>query len=564
VESAASAPQPEPDSNPTPAPRPDGDPDPAPASPDHSAEEGVFIGENGRIIMEAESGDASGNWSQDQIDGETVMVWDAARSSYRNVPNNDQISFQFQTDESGEYAIGLRSGRDRSVMNDEDLFDDGALRRDTGNDVYVRITNLDDGTEVQAPVKMFTGLGNSDRDLQWGRNFDVRDEREPARVELEADTNYQLDIIGRSDGYVLDRVTLNNGSIFQNAGAQESPRVAEARNETPVTDQNPSLSNPADNAVATSNDFEGVRVWVAQDIGRVDIDNTASAPALILGAKAIAESNDNITGSADKMTMEGVFIDQFHDLNTLLPDFQRGVEAAAERYDVDLYSPRRDIDIGAGAGRLDNAMTQSLDTAFINNEQVVIIAGGPTDFPIDVVRDWVEKGSSSEQIDKAIWALKGGFVQVTHGDTYRDNNRLDGSRDPDRLTVNMGTDADNRGGLVDAYVDLYNDLFDIVEDGIGSDFNRREFNDLADDFVGDSFFYVLEDQNENPAVRGQTNRIADTIDDELAQSFATDFAKQRGNQIDISDVGILGVLVGDGRDPFSANDMEQFMTLDFV
>ncbi|MEL6311991.1 MAG: hypothetical protein AAFQ17_06460, partial [Pseudomonadota bacterium] len=204
-------------------------PAPTPTPTPTPTQDGVFLGENGRIIMEAENGEASGLWKAVNVDGETGMLWDAPSSSYGRVPAGEEISFTFQTDEAGTYSLALHSARDKSVMGQSELFEsDGTPRTDTGNDAYVRVTNVETGEVIVAPIKLFTGLGGSDKDLRWGNTFDANHRKSPSEFDLDANATYQLDIIGRSDGYILDRITLSNDGPLRDANAPESVRSSTA------------------------------------------------------------------------------------------------------------------------------------------------------------------------------------------------------------------------------------------------------------------------------------------------------------------------------------------------
>lgn len=195
-----------------------------------SASEAAFFGEDGQLILEAESGEAEGNWEETTVDDETVMLWDADSSSYGSAPENEAISFDFVVDESGTYSISLHGARVRDVMNASDLLEgDGTtLRTDTGNDVYIKITDLDADEVVVEPTKLFIGLGDRNEELRWGSTFDTRsDGHFPATAEVEAGTNYSLEIIGRSDAFALDRITLALDDRLYDEDIEESPLLTD-------------------------------------------------------------------------------------------------------------------------------------------------------------------------------------------------------------------------------------------------------------------------------------------------------------------------------------------------
>lgn len=203
-------------------------PQPVPPVPEPpaSSDNDVFLAQNGQLIIEAESADPVGAWKQASVDGEPSLLWDPVQSSYNKVPVGQTLTYHFKTDEAGPYNIALRSGRAKSTMNNKDRYENGTggkERTDTGNDAYVSIINDETGEVVQTPTKLFTRLGNSDRTLRWGTVFDANHKKSSAQVELEEDTQYRLEITGRSDGYVLDRITLSNDGILRNASTPQSP-----------------------------------------------------------------------------------------------------------------------------------------------------------------------------------------------------------------------------------------------------------------------------------------------------------------------------------------------------
>ena len=238
--------QPQPMPTPAPTPTPPA-PTPSPAIDD------AFQGENGTIVMQAESADTQGYWKETTVDGETVLLWDAPSSNYGKVDPGETLSYTFVTDEAGNYHIALHSGRVKSTMGQSELFENGKARTDTGNDVYVAVIDVATGQAVKAPTKLFTGLGNSDRDLRFGTTFDANHNKSPAIVELDANKEYELEITGRSDGYALDMITLNNGGFLRNANAPESGRVdgqAPAPTPTPPAPQPPADPGPNEAPVA--------------------------------------------------------------------------------------------------------------------------------------------------------------------------------------------------------------------------------------------------------------------------------------------------------------------------
>ncbi|MEM1352078.1 MAG: hypothetical protein AAGF27_07020 [Pseudomonadota bacterium] len=203
--------------------------DPTPPSSGGTVSSSAFYGQNGQLILEAESGDAEGNWQEIRLDGETTMLWDADSSSYRSPPANQSIDFDFVVEDSGTYTIALRGARVRDVMNDSDRLEaNGSLRTDTGNDAYIKVTNLDTDQVVVEPTKLFVGLGDRDEELRWGSTFDEHGSGfRTATVNVEAGTNYGLEIIGRSDAFAIDRITLSLTGRLYDENTEESPLLSD-------------------------------------------------------------------------------------------------------------------------------------------------------------------------------------------------------------------------------------------------------------------------------------------------------------------------------------------------
>lgn len=209
------------DSQPSPAPAPAPQPTP-PAAPGSQSDK-VFLANNGQVVIEAENTKLQGDWEQVTVDGEKSVLWDANQSSYGGVPKGQTLSYKFETDESGQYNIALHSARLKRAMGNSELFNNGNPRSDTGNDAYVAVVEQSTGKVVRNPTKLFTSLGNSDGDLKWGNTFDANHKKSSAQVNLKDNTQYRLEISGRSDGYVLDRITLSNDGVLKNTSLPQSP-----------------------------------------------------------------------------------------------------------------------------------------------------------------------------------------------------------------------------------------------------------------------------------------------------------------------------------------------------
>lgn len=182
----------------------------------------AFYAEDGQLVVEAESADASGDWVSRMVDGERTMLWDSDRNNFNRVEDDQALSYEFIAEEAGRYFIAIHGGRVTSAM------DPGDVRHDMGNDSFVRVTNLETGEVVLDPTKLFIGLGDADEELRWGKTFDKNHVKSDAQVQLEDDTAYRLDLIGRSDGHAIDRVTLAKGGFLRDTDVEESGSLMDA------------------------------------------------------------------------------------------------------------------------------------------------------------------------------------------------------------------------------------------------------------------------------------------------------------------------------------------------
>ncbi len=205
--------------------------------------ESAFYAEDGTLVLEAESGTASGEWEQRTIDGERVMLWDAESNSYNNAQDDEALSFEFVAEEAGTYFIAIHGGRSARTMDPDDV------RSDTGNDSFVKMTNLETGDVILSPTKLFIGLGSADEDLRWGQTFDAHEQKSDAKVVLEKDTAYRLDLIGRSDGHIIDRVTLNKDSFLKDTEVDESAGLLESLTLAALPEDMPYLDPPEEDVV---------------------------------------------------------------------------------------------------------------------------------------------------------------------------------------------------------------------------------------------------------------------------------------------------------------------------
>ena len=308
------------------------------SKPTPSSDNQVFLAKNGQVVIEAENTSIEGDWKPVTVGGRKSVVWDANDSNYGGVSEGQTLSYLFETDESGQYSIALNSGRDRSTMNSDE-----SSRSDTGNDVYVSIIEQDTGKVIQNPVKLFTNLGNSDKKLNWGNTFDIDEKKSPAQVGLQANTQYRVEISGRSDGYVLDRITLSNDGVFKSTSAAQSQIKGDSPNPqpTPTPAPNPSptptpIPNPINSNIIEAEDMQ------LEGEYQVEKNGAASGGEVI----SLRGGNNNDTGTA-KFAFQGdtntydikvTYFDENDGVGQLKIN-QDGKELKSFKLDKDLGSP---------------------------------------------------------------------------------------------------------------------------------------------------------------------------------------------------------------------------------
>ncbi|MGF1534872.1 MAG: CAP domain-containing protein [Elainellaceae cyanobacterium] len=233
-----------PQSTPVSTPEPSPEPVPVPTSTDTSSDSLVFMAENGQVVIEAENTELQGHWTPRMVDGEDTVLWDPAYSKAARGEAGETLSYSFVTDEAGDYNLAMRFGRVKDAMSDRDLLENGQERTDTGNDSYISLINAETGEVIQDQVKASTYLGRSDEELKWGTTISVNHQKSPATFKLDANTEYRLEVTGRSDGYALDRITLSTDGFLTDANVPQSSTQVGA-NDTAVLSSGPASASPA-------------------------------------------------------------------------------------------------------------------------------------------------------------------------------------------------------------------------------------------------------------------------------------------------------------------------------
>ncbi|NRB00699.1 MAG: hypothetical protein HRU32_12915 [Rhodobacteraceae bacterium] len=270
-------------------------------------------------VLEAESSVVTGYWEPVTVDGKDSLLCDALRSYYGSVPEGESLSYHFTTDETGTYSLALHSGRMKSAMNPSDRYEngvDGAERGDTGNDVYVSLIDTATGDVLKTPTKLYTGLGSADEELRWGVKFDDSTGHYDAELTLEAGKEYELVLTGRSDGYVLNKITLNKDTPLRDPDAAESELVVpeeESAEETPtLIAAATNTSEPSGGGDSIFEKFFGIFENLFDALASLFGGGGSGAPAPQPAAAAQTETASledvlSITGTYDETLPDGDF-----------------------------------------------------------------------------------------------------------------------------------------------------------------------------------------------------------------------------------------------------------------
>ncbi|MEM7553596.1 MAG: hypothetical protein AAF378_05765 [Cyanobacteria bacterium P01_A01_bin.84] len=286
VEDGVSNPPSKPPSNPTPPPV--------------SGSDKVYLADNGQVVIEAESTKLQGDWKRVKVDGRDAVLYDGA-NSFSKVPEGQTLEYKFETDEGGTYNIALHSARDKSAMSE--------FRGDLGNDAFVSIENVKTGEVIQQPTKLFTSFGQANGEYRWGKTFDPHGKKSPAQVELDPNTEYRLKIDGRSDGYVIDKITLSNDGFLQDADAQPSKVKGENSIPTPQPKPDPK-PEPGNNSPLS---FEAEDMQLSGEY-RIESINAASGNKVISlrGGKTegTGEAGFTFNGDSGKYNIKVNYFDE--------------------------------------------------------------------------------------------------------------------------------------------------------------------------------------------------------------------------------------------------------------
>ena len=245
----------------------------------------VYQVKNGQVIIEAENTKLQGDWEKITVAGRQGILYDGA-NSYGKVPVGQTLEYSFKTDESGNYKIALHSARHRAAMQE--------FKNDLGNDAWVKVIDSQTNQTILKPTKLFTAFGPANDKYKWGDTFDANHKKFDAAVNLNANREYKLLISGRSDGYVIDRITLSNDGFLKNLSAPESPRLK----------GNP--SQPADDPITPPDEPVSPPKNPPNDIPDIPQPTTNGNVYQVKNGQVIIEAeNTKLQGDWEKITVAG-------------------------------------------------------------------------------------------------------------------------------------------------------------------------------------------------------------------------------------------------------------------
>jgi hypothetical protein len=267
-------------------------------------------------------------------------------------------------------------------------------------------------------------------------------------------------------------------------------------------------------------------------------------------ALAVAASDEALSSGGPFLQLEGFFLDSIRRMSQVnAPIVTSIVKQAGADNDVDVYSTFDQSSVAwseriAGMAELSGAFRASIEAAAIANEQLAVVSGGPADFAVLAVREWyLDDTTALSTAKKTAWLMNGGFVQVTHG-AYLERGGYGGPLDAVRTPDPDDEVFNAPPNLVSLFAEFYGDVRDEALAAFGGGWVATAEARTG----GESFLWVLENQNANAAVRGDPAEILPTIGYDFARQNAATYSKLDGTLIDISDLGVLGVFM-----PFGIN-----------
>ncbi|MGK7912654.1 MAG: DUF4347 domain-containing protein, partial [Synechococcus sp.] len=119
----------------------------------------VFAGQDGKVVIEAESANLKGGWVRTTIANRTAVLYRGNNNLQRADPSQ-QLEYRFKTDRSGRFSIALHSARQNNLIE--------KFESHRGNDAFVSIVNAKPGRPVLPTTKLATFFGNANLTYKWG------------------------------------------------------------------------------------------------------------------------------------------------------------------------------------------------------------------------------------------------------------------------------------------------------------------------------------------------------------------------------------------------------------
>ena len=168
----------------------------------------VFMGENGLVVMEAESTESSlGSWKErdalEAFRGEGYLEFMGNRPM--NGPAKDPLVYRFKVDRDGVYRLLMRAHK---RLEGE--------KSDKCNDCYVRLKG-DFETGGNAPDEILTTntklYGGSAEGWGWTAQLDRNHKKMAPLYRLKKGEEYELTVSGRSQRFNIDQIIWMHTSL---------------------------------------------------------------------------------------------------------------------------------------------------------------------------------------------------------------------------------------------------------------------------------------------------------------------------------------------------------------
>ncbi|WP_103654423.1 carbohydrate-binding protein [Agarilytica rhodophyticola] len=161
----------------------------------------------------------------------TGLIFDPPNSFLSGPQSNQTLVYNFKTKEAGVYNLALFMARDTTRFSKEDPGGSGAWGDPRNNDVYFKISESQSKKVVHGPMRLFFGSRRDLNDrLVWGNMYDPTNGGKEGwknssivKHALKANTEYKLEVTGRGDGVILDRISIKTTANQRNTERHRAP-----------------------------------------------------------------------------------------------------------------------------------------------------------------------------------------------------------------------------------------------------------------------------------------------------------------------------------------------------